>query len=240
MIGKLILRGDEQVLDIGCGDGKVTAEIARRVPQGSVVGIDSSGEMVRFAKEQFPSEAYPNLSFVVMNAQALTFCDEFDLVFSNAALHWVPDHRPVIAGIFRSLRPEGRLLVQMGGKGNAAQAFEAFEVLRKEPPWNQYFEGFSFTFGFFGTEEYRIWLRTGNLMPVRVELIGKDMVHRTPEEFAGWIRSTWLPYMQQVPRELQSRFIDSLYSQYCAMYPKDSSGAIHIGMVRLEVEAKKR
>ena len=234
-----MLRGDERVLDIGCGDGKVTIEIARRVPEGSVVGVDRSGEMVRFAREQFPSEAYPNLSFAVMNAKALTFCDEFDLVFSNAALHWVPDHGPVIAGIFRSLRPKGRLLIQMGGKGNAAQAFEAFEVLRKEAPWRQYFEDFSFTFGFFGTDEYRTWLRAANLIPTRVELIGKDMVHRTPEEFAGWIRSTWLPYMEQVPLELQSRFIESLYSQYCAMYPKDSSGAIHIGMVRLEVEAKK-
>ena len=127
----------------------------------------------------------------------------------------------------------------MGGKGNAAQAFEAFDVLRKGPRWRQYFEGFSFTFGFFGTEEYRAWLRAANLVPVRVELIGKDMVHRTPEEFAGWVRTTWLPYLHQVPEELHARFIDSLYSQYCIMYPADSNGAIHIGMVRLEVEAKK-
>jgi len=235
-----MLRGDERVLDIGCGDGKVTAEIARRVPDGVVVGVDSSGEMVRFAREQFPPEVFPDLSFVTMDAQALTFCEEFDLVFSNAALHWVHDHGPVLAGIFRSLRPEGRLDVQMGGKGNAAQAFEAFDVLRKEALWRQYFEGFSFTFGFFGTEEYRAWLSAANFVPVRVELIGKDMVHRTPQEFAGWVRTTWLPHLHQVPEELHARFIDSLYNQYCAIYPADSNGAIHIGMVRLEVEAKKQ
>jgi trans-aconitate 2-methyltransferase len=240
LIEKLMLRGDERVLDIGCGDGKITAMIARQVPDGRVLGVDSSGEMIRFAREEFPPEANPNLSFVAMDAQALTFCGEFDVVFSNAALHWVQDHRPVLAGIARSLRTGGRLLTQMGGKGNAAQVFEAFDIVRKELPWNEYFVGFSFTYGFFGTEEYRTWLRAAGLVPVRVELVGKDMVHRTPEEFAGWVSTTWLPYLQQVPSELQSRFNGSLYEKYCSMYPPDSNGAIHIGMVRLEVEAEKR
>ncbi|MFA5415719.1 MAG: methyltransferase domain-containing protein [Methanoregula sp.] len=239
LIAKLGLRGNERVLDIGCGDGKVTAEIARRLSGGAVVGVDSSAEMIRFASGQFPPHEYPYLSFAVMDAQALTFCGEFDLVFSNAALHWVSDHRPVLAGIERSLRRKGRLLVQMGGRGNAAQVFLALDVLKQESPWSRYFEGFTFTFGFFGTEEYQAWLRAADLVPVRVELIKKEMVHRRPEEFAGWVRTTWHPYLQRVPEELHTRFIDALYQQYCDLYPPDQEGAIRIGMVRLEVEAIK-
>jgi trans-aconitate methyltransferase len=239
LIAKLLLRGDEHVLDIGCGDGKVTAEIARQVPDGSVVGVDSSEDMIRFACDTFPARAYPNLSFHKMDARALTFSSDFDLVFSNAALHWISDQRSVLAGIERSLHSGGRLLVQTGGKGNAAQAFRAFDAMCTEPPWSQYFAGFSFAFAFFSTEEYRQWLVTAHLDPVRIEFIGKDMAYYTEEEFAGWVRTTWHPWLQRVPVDMQPKFAEALYNHYCALYPKDSSGAVHIGMVRLEVEASK-
>jgi trans-aconitate methyltransferase len=114
LIDKLQIRGNEHILDIGCGDGKVTAEIARHLPEGEVVGIDASPEMIRFALEHFPPTRFPNLSFAEMAAQAMTFRERFDVVFSNAALHWIPDHRPVLAGISDALHPGGRLLIQMG------------------------------------------------------------------------------------------------------------------------------
>src|SRR5579863_3531629 len=118
LITLLAPQPDESVLDIGCGDGRHTAEIARLVPQGRVVGVDRSPEMVRFAHEHFPPTQFPNLSFSQADASALPFHAEFDAIFSNAALHWVLDHRPVLAGIARSLKPGGRCVLQMGGKGN--------------------------------------------------------------------------------------------------------------------------
>src|SRR4051812_48653879 len=95
LIDKLAWRGDERVLDIGCGDGKVTAEIARAaVPRGSVLGIDSAPQMIRFASEHFAD--VPNLRFRQMDASDIALRGQFDVVFSNAALHWVIDHRPVL------------------------------------------------------------------------------------------------------------------------------------------------
>ena len=119
LIAKLHLRGDEHLLDVGCGDGKVTAEIARAVPRGSVTGIDASAEMIAFAKKTFPQKGLPNLEFHVMDAREIELNKQFDLVFSNAALHWVDDHQRFLQGASAVLKPGGRLVVSCGGKGNA-------------------------------------------------------------------------------------------------------------------------
>ncbi len=71
MIARLKLRGDEHVLDVGCGDGKVTAEIARAVPRGAVTGVDASAEMIAFAQKAFPPKKYPNLEFHIMDAREI-------------------------------------------------------------------------------------------------------------------------------------------------------------------------
>ena len=107
LIGKLGLRGTEQILDVGCGDGKVTAEIARAVPNGSATGIDASTEMISFAEKTFPKKSVSNLEFHVMDAREIEFDRKFDLVFSNAALHWVDDHQKFLAGAASVLKPGG-------------------------------------------------------------------------------------------------------------------------------------
>ena len=96
------LRGDEDVLDIGCGDGKITAELAARVPRGSVVGIDYSDDMVRLAHERHGASAR-NLRFEPGDARKLESTEAFDLVFSSSVLHWIVDHGPVLRGIRRAL-----------------------------------------------------------------------------------------------------------------------------------------
>ena len=88
-LARLVFRGDERALDIGCGDGKITAAIAARLPQGSIVGIDPSHQMVAFSQEHFPPCAHSNLRFLVGDARAIPYSAEFDLVVSFNALHWV-------------------------------------------------------------------------------------------------------------------------------------------------------
>lgn len=141
LVGKLRLSGRERVLDIGCGDGRVTAAIAADLPQGSITGIDNSPEMIRFAQEQFPPALHHNLTFIHMNARYLEFVEAFDVFFSKAALHWIPYQNPLLSGIARSLCPGGRVLLQMAGKGNAAQIFKALTVTLTNPSWEKYFPG---------------------------------------------------------------------------------------------------
>jgi trans-aconitate methyltransferase len=238
LLAKLNLNGDERVLDIGCGDGKLTAEIAERLPRGSAMGIDNSEEMIHLASETYPPHAFPRLSWRVVDARSLVFDGEFDVIFSNAVLHWVKDHQPVLSGIRRSLKPGGRILIQMGGRGNASDIVAVLAEMFGREEWSRYFTDFTLPYGFYGPGEYEEWLKEAGLTPTRVELVPKDMAHEGREGLAGWIRTTWLPFTQKIPEELREQFIDELVGRYVERHPPDESGLVHVNAVRLEVEAE--
>ncbi len=240
LIDKLQLQPTEHLLDIGCGDGKVTAEIAGLLPAGHVVGVDSSAEMIRFARLEFPTARCANLRFEVADARRLAFEAQFDVVFSNAALHWIVGHACVLEGISRALRPGGRILLQMGGRGNAAAILAVLDDMLATEKWHSTFgEDFAFPYGFYGPDDYAPWLADAGLVARRVQLIGKDMVHAGTQGLAGWIRTTWLPYTERVPAERRDAFVAEIIDRYLARRPLDADGNVHLEMVRLEVEAHK-
>jgi len=239
LLSKLALKGNESLLDIGCGDGKITAEIASYLKTGSVTGIDSSEAMILLARKKYPPDTYPNLVFINQDARNLTFSREFDVVFSNAVLHWVLDHRPILKGIYRSLKPCGRVVVQMGGKGNASRVIDVVNDIIKQAEWAKYFKDFSFPYGFYGPDEYKPWLLEACFSIQSLEIKPKDMIHKNKEEFKGWIRTTWLPYLHRVPVELRERFIDIITEKYLQSNLPDHEGKIHTKMQRLEFIATK-
>ncbi|MFB3889858.1 MAG: methyltransferase domain-containing protein [Candidatus Bathyarchaeia archaeon] len=239
LIPKLKLAGDETLLDIGCGDGKVTALLAERVPHGRVVGVDNSEEMLSSARRNYPQGRYPNLTFLKMDARELTFRKQFDIAFSNAALHWIIDHQTVLACVREALNSQGRLLFQMAGKNNAQSIIAVLEEMISEDTCKPYFKKFTFPYGFYSPAEYRVWLRDAGFKPHRVELIKKDMQLQGREGLAGWIRTTWLPFTERVPENLRGAFISEIADRYIAAYPMDDNGMVHVNMVRLEVEATK-
>ena len=113
-----IRKAGERILDVGCGTGQLTAEIAKSGAE--VVGLDQSAEMIASAREN-----YPELQFEVADIAATNYDSEFDAVFSNAALHWVRNQDGAIAAIARALKPGGRLVFEMGGRGNIQQIWTA-------------------------------------------------------------------------------------------------------------------
>jgi trans-aconitate methyltransferase len=115
----------ERILDLGCGTGHLTAHIAAR--GASTTGLDASVSMVAQARQN-----YPKLRFVLGDASDFRFDEPFDAVFSNAALHWIPDAGRVIASVGRALKPGGRFVLEMGGKGNIARIVKVLgEALRE-------------------------------------------------------------------------------------------------------------
>lgn len=237
MIESLDLNGDERILDIGCGDGKVTAELAVRVPRGCVLGIDTSSEMIEFARGRFPPARIPNLSFRLGDATRLSFDDDFDLVVSFSCLHWVRDHIAVLNGVRRSLKSGGRVVLQFGGKGNAKSVLDASADVIARSQWSPYFEGFGYVWAFCSPEEYAALLCQVGLVPQRIELVPKDMVYEGTRGLKGWMRTTWLPYIERVPETLQDKFVAEIVRRYVEQRPLDSKGQIHVQMMRLEVEA---
>ncbi len=238
LMNLLNLEGYENVLDIGCGDGRITAEISAKIPEGRILGIDNSKEMISLAQKTFSSEEYPNLKFQHMDARKMDFNNEFHRIFSNAALHWVKDHQPILRGIKNALKIKGRIVLQMGGKGNAEEIIAVLDELLLLEKWKNYFIDFEFPYGFFDDEEYRNIIESSGLKPIKIELIPKIMIHSNIEELEGWIRTTWLPYTQKLPEDLQEEFIHEIASSYVQKRPSKSNN-IEIKMVRLEIEAEK-
>jgi trans-aconitate 2-methyltransferase len=244
LISQINIAPDKHILDMGCGDGKITAHLAAAVPLGRVTGIDLSSEMIRFAQAKFsskdyPTLSYPTLSFQVGDATCLPFCEEFDLAVSFACLHWIKDIPAVLKGVCRSLRPGGRILFQCGGKGNAAKLLDVTEEITRCEPFLDYFQGFGFPYYFYGPNDYDKWLRQAGLELIRVELVPKDMVHQGQLGLEGFIRSTWLPYLERLPESLRAQFVSEVAGRYIDRYPLDDQGRSHVQMVRLEVEAER-
>lgn len=239
LIAKLDLRGDEHILDVGCGDGKVTAEIAHAVPRGSAVGIDASSQMIEFARKTFPPGAIPNLEFHVMDARKVHFAKKFDAVFSNAAMHWVDDHPAFLRGAASVLRPGGRLVVSCGGRGNAQDVFVVLRVEMRLKRWRDFFRRMETPYFFHSPENYKQWLPNFGFKPFGVWLSPKDAVYDNRKGFAAWLRTTWLPYIQRVPEDLREEFIAGITKRYVAKHPPDAENHVHVRMVRLEIDAVK-
>jgi trans-aconitate methyltransferase len=137
VVDLLAPKSGERILDLGCGTGHLTSEIAAKGAR--VVGVDRSPEMIAEARKQ-----YPSLKFEVADARRLAFNSEFDAVLSNAALHWIPDAEQVVQGISKALKPGGRFVAEFGGKGNVAHLAAAIarasralglERNHEEHPW---------------------------------------------------------------------------------------------------------
>jgi trans-aconitate 2-methyltransferase len=236
LLGALCLGPAENVLDIGCGDGRVTAEIAARVPRGGVTGIDSSPDMIQRARAAFPPELHANLRFLAMDARAITL-EGFDAAFSNAVMHWIADQPSVLRGVRSALRPGGRLLFQMGGRGNAAGIIEALDTLASREPWKRWIADTPFPYTFTGPEQYSRWLREAGFEPRRAVLIPKRSRYGDRAGLEGWVRTTWMPYTERVPSEERGRFVAALVDAYLARHPAAEDGSVGVDMVRLEVEA---
>jgi trans-aconitate 2-methyltransferase len=138
MLARLQLGPQERIVDLGCGTGEHTAELARRSVRGNVVGIDSSPAMIERAMKQHQGlapELQRRLQFRLADFRNFEADREFTVVFSNAALQWVDNHRNILAAAYRALRNQGRLAVQMPANENeTAQA--TMRQMATEVPWN--------------------------------------------------------------------------------------------------------
>ncbi|HZF00500.1 MAG TPA: methyltransferase domain-containing protein [Methylomirabilota bacterium] len=239
LIAKLNLRGDEHLLDVGCGDGKVTAEIARAVPDGSATGIDDSPQMIEFAKKTFSPGKFPNVRFRTMDARKIKFERQFDLVFSNAALHWVDDHQAILRGAASVLKTGGRLVVSCGGKGNAQDVFLALRPEMRLKRWCEFFRKTPKPYFFHAPDDYEKWLPRFGFRIESLKLVPKDATYDGAEGFTAWLRTTWIPYVQRVPENVREEFIAAVTQRYIAKHPPDANGKVHVKMVRLEIDAIK-
>jgi trans-aconitate methyltransferase len=178
-------RPGEHVLDLGCGDGVLTAAIAQAGAQ--VVGVDGSPDMVRAACAR-------GLDARVMDGQNLMFSAAFDAVFSNAALHWMPDAGAVVAGVARALKPGGRFVGEMGGHGNVAAIVVALHAALR---LRGHHSGQGFSWYFPTAEAYRALLEQHGFTVRQAQLIPRPTL--LPTGISGWLTTFATPFLRGIP-----------------------------------------
>lgn len=186
----------ERVLDLGCGTGHLTARISKS--GANAVGLDVSKEMVREARE-----AYPECEFIHKDARDFSFDEPFDAVFSNAALHWIPEQDAVLGSVRDALRPGGRFVAELGGTGNVSAIINAVreeaadQGYAVESPW--YFP----SIGEYATklESHGFETRYGTLFDRPTEL------DNGADGLAEWISMFGDSLLSAVPKEKQSAVI---------------------------------
>ena len=170
----------ERILDLGCGDGALTAKLAER--GAAVVGVDASDDMVRAARER-------GLDAQVRDARCLAFDREFDAVFSNAALHWMPEIDPVLESVARALRPGGRFVGEMGGFGNVAAISVALRTALRlhgyQGDWTPWY--------YPTPQEFRSRLEAHGFETVSMDLFARQTP--LPTGMTGWLETFAKPFL---------------------------------------------
>jgi trans-aconitate 2-methyltransferase len=138
VLERVQLRGDERVMDAGCGSGRLTEKLVERLPRGEVVGVDLSQNMLQQAAEHLQG-SNGRVSLLQADLANLPFNAEFDGIFSTAAFHWVKDHDTLFRSLARSLKPGGWMVAQCGGGANLQRARERIHVLMRTPKYAPFF-----------------------------------------------------------------------------------------------------
>jgi trans-aconitate 2-methyltransferase len=221
----LELRGDEVVLDAGCGDGRVTRMLAERVPGGRVIGVDASPSMVDAARATLGEVADVRQADLV----ELELDEPVELVFSSATFHWIADHDRLFARLFAALRPGGRLLAQCGGQGNIATVVTALDKVTGETPFAQHFAGWGGPWSFAGPDQTVARLERAGVVDARARLHVEPVRADDPREYLGTMILG--AHLDRLPAEVRGAFVERVMSSL------DDPGEIEY--VRLTMSARR-
>jgi trans-aconitate 2-methyltransferase len=209
----LQLKGNERILDVGCGDGKTTASIAELVPHGSVMGVDASADMIAFAKEHWTA-GHPNLQFAVADACHLSFKREFDLLVSFNALHWISDQVLPLQGIHQALKSEGKAQLRLVAKGKRTCIEDVIEDTRKSPRWAGYFKGFRDPFLHLTPEQYAALAEQQGFRVLSIRTSDKVWDFGSRDAFLARMKVTMIEWMQHLPETDRVAFITDVLDRY--------------------------
>ncbi len=208
LIGELDFKGSERILDLGCGDGALTTLLAQVVPAGLVLGIDASENMIRTAKKDHQAA---NLRFELMDINQIDFTSEFDLVFSNATLHWIKDHKSLLKNVFKSLNDEGTVRFQFAGNGNCSNLIKVLRKVMDLKEYAGYFEGFDWPWYMPPIDEYRMLMEKTGFSIRKVWPENTDRYFPNVKEMIGWIdQPSIVPFLSSITAKDKQGFRDTV------------------------------
>ena len=210
VLDRLELRGDETVLDAGCGSGRATRLLVERLPRGAVIAVDASPQMVARAREELSADE-ADVREADLTALRLHAGEQVDAVFSNATFHWVPDHDALFAALAAALRPGGRLSAQCGGEGNVAGVHAAALQAAADCGLGFRFAGWPWPWNFAGPERTAARLVAAGFEDVECWLQTWPVA---PDEPRAYLETVCLgPHLERVADDERGRFLDAVMAR---------------------------
>jgi trans-aconitate 2-methyltransferase len=223
VLGRLELRGEETVVDAGCGSGRVTEQLAEKLSSGRVVAVDGSEAMIAKARERLGTR----VTCLVSDLSELALPEPVDLIFSTATFHWIVDHDRLFARLRENLVPGGRLVAQCGGVGNVAMHAQAIATVASRSEYLPHFEGMTTMWNFAGPEETEARLRAAGFPEARCWLEPKPYAPAEPLRFTMTV--TLGPHLARLPEQLRRPFAEAVL-ELCEQ-------PLTLDYVRLNIEA---
>ncbi|HEY5706168.1 MAG TPA: methyltransferase domain-containing protein [Terrimicrobiaceae bacterium] len=214
VLSLLDLNGTKRVLDVGCGNGRVTAEIASRIPQGTVIGVDSSASMVAFASSHYGPAGWPNLRFEIADARRLPFQEEFDLVVSLNALHWIREQDKALRSIRSAMKPDGAAQLRLVPAGKRKSLENVIEETRLSSKWVRYFQGFRDPYLHFTPEQYGELAERDGLHICRIHTQDNSWDFESRSAFLAFGSVTFIEWTQFIPEAERLDFVTDVLDRY--------------------------
>jgi trans-aconitate 2-methyltransferase len=226
----LPLRGDETVLDAGCGSGRLTSELLKRLPAGRIIAIDSSENMVSTARHRL-RDHLRQVEIRHADLTDFTLPHPVDGIFSNAVFHWVPDHDSLFRSLFNALKPGGWIVAQFGGGGNLNRLKRRVSIMRTDEPFRRYLENFDDVAHYEPVEPTIARMSAAGFSNVEASLHPAPITFPDAVAYKNFIRSVNLHrYIAKFPPEVEEDFVERL----AAMASKDDP-AYTLDYVRLSI-----
>lgn len=218
VLARVSLRGHERVLDAGCGTGRLTRDLLEALPEGRVVALDVSQNMIEAACAYLEPDFKGRVEFVRCDLLDLRFENEFDGIFSTASFHWVLDHQWLFRNLYRALRPGGWLGAQCGGKNNLDRFLGRVEELLSSKAYARYFEHYAFPWEFSDAETAAERLRLAGFEEIETSLEETPTIFPNAQEFQQFVESVILRnHLLQIPEEsVRQELLGELTRQFAA------------------------
>lgn len=225
LIAEFRFDGDERILDLGCGDGVLSAALAALVPRGSVLGLDASRGMIETAEKL----ELPNLAFMLADINELDYEDEFDLVFSNAALHWIKDHWRLLSGVYRCLKYDGIARFNFAGAGNCPTFLGIVRETMAKSEFADCFTDLEWPWYMPAAEEYEALVKQFPFRETRVWIENADKRFPDADALTGWLdQPSLVPLLQYVDGARKREFRDEVVERMLAATCQDDGTYLEI------------